>query len=302
MLRHRQQAPRVDLVDKRQSRGTVGQGLMTSTHDPHTVARALDHLVKGFRHPSKGLHALASTLARETVPGLEGFADKHHVGNFVVQRGGERFFEEMPMFVRLGMHLVFCGHEQVQLLEGSKHVDRVLCDLSEHQGHIYDAPDSVHHIPSFVHTYRIDLSELLEPDLEKYASFNEFFFRRLKPGLRPVDGADEPAGFCSAADCRLVVYPTVDLAQSFWIKGDEFSIPALLGLPADDPLCRSLDGGALAIFRLAPADYHRFHSPADGVILGDHRDIPGQYYTGERAMPSSSSAGCRRAGLSVSVQ
>ena len=30
---------------------------------------------------------------------------------------------------------------------------------------------------------------------------------------------------------------------------------------------------------LAPADYHRFHSPVDAII-GDTVDIPGQYYTG----------------------
>ena len=33
-------------------------------------------------------------------------------------------------------------------------------------------------------------------------------------------------------------------------------------------------------FRLAPQDYHRFHSPIDGVV-GDVHDIPGQYYTGQ---------------------
>jgi hypothetical protein len=31
-------------------------------------------------------------------------------------------------------------------------------------------------------------------------------------------------------------------------------------------------------FRLAPADYHRFHSPIDGTV-GEVVDIPGQYYT-----------------------
>ena len=30
---------------------------------------------------------------------------------------------------------------------------------------------------------------------------------------------------------------------------------------------------------MAPQDYHRFHSPIDGVV-GETTDIPGQYYTG----------------------
>jgi phosphatidylserine decarboxylase len=38
-------------------------------------------------------------------------------------------------------------------------------------------------------------------------------------------------------------------------------------------------GSSVAIFRLAPADYHRFHSPIDGEV-GEIVHIPGQYYTG----------------------
>ena len=40
--------------------------------------------------------------------------------------------------------------------------------------------------------------------------------RKLKPGARPVQNADDPLGFCSAADSRLTVYPTVDAAKQFW--------------------------------------------------------------------------------------
>lgn len=216
----------------------------------------------------------------ELIPELEELANKYHVGNFVAVRGtNERVFESMPIFVRLGMHLVFYGYEQVRVLEESMYVQDFLREESVRQGTIYDSPESAADIPSFVKTYDIPLDELLEPDVHAYRTFNEFFYRRLKPGARPVQNADDPRTFCAAADSRLVVYQSVSLAQTFWIKGDEFSIPALLGLDPRDPLCQALEGGALALFRLAPADYHRFHSPADGTLLGDPRDIPGQYYT-----------------------
>ena len=38
------------------------------------------------------------------------------------------------------------------------------------------------------------------------------------------------------------------------------------------------NGGALCIFRLAPQDYHRFHSPVDGAV-GPKTYIAVEYYT-----------------------
>ncbi|KAL4078811.1 phosphatidylserine decarboxylase-domain-containing protein [Scleroderma yunnanense] len=265
-------------------------------HPKNLEGTHMDDIAHAFRqlversHPSngdgditQGVHGSAHShlpWLHKFVPKLESLADKYHVGNFVAIRGtNQRFFESMPIYARLGMHLLFCGHEQVKLLEGSKHVEDILKDGSIREGKIYDSPESVENIPSFIKTYNIQLDELLEPDIRKYNTFNEFFYRKLKKDARPVENPDDPKGFCSAADSRLVVYQTVDLAEKFWIKGDEFSVPSLLGLDPTDPHCQSLSGGSLAIFRLAPADYHRFHSPADGTVISEPRDIPGQYYT-----------------------
>lgn len=63
------------------------------------------------------------------------------------------------------------------------------------------------------------------------------------------------------------------------VKGNNFTIPNLLNVPADSDTAKYFDDASLAIFRLAPADYHRFHSPIDGEI-GEIVDVPGQYYTG----------------------
>ena len=265
----------------------------SNLHGSHKddIARAFNQLVERS-HPSSGngditqsIHGPAHSRLpwlHKVVPQLESLADKYHIGNFVAVRGtNQRIFESMPIYARLGMHLLFHGHEQVKLLEGSRHVEDVLKEQSIREGKIFDSPESVKNIPSFIKTYNIPLDELHEPDIHKYNTFNEFFYRKLKQGARPVENVEDSKGFCSAADCRLVVYQTVDLAEKFWIKGDEFSIPSLLGLDATHPHCQTLQGGSIAIFRLAPADYHRFHSPADGTVIGEPRDISGQYYTGQ---------------------
>jgi phosphatidylserine decarboxylase len=148
------------------------------------------------------------------------------------------------------------------------------------EGKLYDSPNSAASIPSFVSTYSLDTSELLEPDTTKYKTFNEFFSRKLKPNARPVENADDPLAICSAADCRLTVYQTVDLAKQFWIKGREFTISNLLGEDPSSEKSSVFDGASVAVFRLAPADYHRFHSPIDGTVADtDIVHIPGQYYT-----------------------
>jgi len=101
--------------------------------------------------------------------------------------------------------------------------------------------------------------------------------RKLKPTARPIDGPEDPSRLVSAADCRLVVFDSVTEATRLWIKGREFTVPRLLGDAYRDEVERYYQG-ALAIFRLAPQDYHRFHVPVDGKI-GKMTDIDGEYYT-----------------------
>jgi phosphatidylserine decarboxylase len=74
-----------------------------------------------------------------------------------------------------------------------------------------------------------------------------------------------------------MTFATVSEATRLWIKGREFSVARLLG-DAYKSQADRYTGGALAIFRLAPQDYHRFHSPVDGTI-GPMTFISGEYYT-----------------------
>lgn len=80
----------------------------------------------------------------------------------------------------------------------------------------------------------------------------------------------------------MMAFPTFDEATRLWIKGRQFSIARLLG-DGDADLVKSLEGGSLAIFRLAPQDYHRFHSPVKGIV-GRQQVIPGALFTVNRAL------------------
>ncbi|KAF8888359.1 hypothetical protein CPB84DRAFT_1826727 [Gymnopilus junonius] len=212
------------------------------------VIKAYSKLVAASAdEPDVGLHILAPAqmvdLAyfdwiHKLIPGIERIAVEYHIGNYVAIRGTNvRVFESMPLYARLGMHLLFYGKEQRKLLS-SKRIYEILEEESIKQGKIFDSPKSAQSIPSFISTYNIPTDELLEPDVSRYKTFNEFFYRyvgesfknhdmavltpfftcnrKLKPGARPVHKEEDNHIMVSAADCRLTVYPSIDLAREFW--------------------------------------------------------------------------------------
>lgn len=141
------------------------------------------------------------------------------------------------------------------------------------QGQAYDSEIGVYpHILAFISTYAIPIDELLIEDLHAYKTFNSFFSRALKPSARPPAFPEDSQVVSSAADCRLVTFSDVSSAGLYWIKGYPFSLAEMF---QDEQLAAEFEGGAVAVFRLAPADYHRWHSATDGTI-GATKTIEGQ--------------------------
>ncbi|KAL5498145.1 hypothetical protein ACEPAH_2275 [Sanghuangporus vaninii] len=202
-----------------------------------------------------------------------------HLGNFVLVRSTrQKIFEIMPLYARIGMHLLFHGPIEIRFLRW-RAIRNLLKTESIRQGLIYDSTDRDvvrSQIASFINTYRIDLTELAQPDLTAYQTFNEFFSRKLRAKARLPASPMDPSVIVSAADCRLTVWPTWDSARKIWVKGRRFTLQNLV---KSRTLARALGSRpSLAIFRLAPQDYHRFHSPVKG-LLSSITHIPGEYYT-----------------------
>lgn len=124
----------------------------------------------------------------------------------------------------------------------------------------------------FIAEYNIDVDEFAKSAFD-YKTFNEFFFRALKPEVRPI-AADENVAVLPA-DGRHLAFPNVDTSPGFYVKGATFSLANLL---QDDALAREFAGGAMLISRLCPVDYHRFHFPVAGTP-GESRFINGWLYS-----------------------
>ncbi|OWZ78123.1 phosphatidylserine decarboxylase [Cryptococcus neoformans Bt85] len=231
-------------------------------------------------HGPQATHWIARFFPSEET--LDHLFAMEHMGNYVIDRmTGKKFFETMPIYVRIGMHLLFVSGNSYMSYTS---VEKLLREKSIKQGQTYDqtGPDVEEHIESFIKTYDLPLDDLLVKDLSQYPTFNSFFSRRLIATARPITSVGDPTVVISAADCRLTVYQTVDQAKKFWIKGQQFTLPNLLtGNDVADTTFKAIqedDESALSIHRLAPQDYHRFHSPVEGIIVAI-KDIDGELYT-----------------------
>ncbi len=115
-------------------------------------------------------------------------------------------------------------------------------------------------IRRFIERYGVDMAEAAEPDPAAYPSFNAFFTRALKPGLRPLARAD----WVCPVDGAISQFGHVDDGQLLQAKGHHYSTTALLG--GDAALAAHFQHAHFATIYLSPRDYHRIHMPADGEL------------------------------------
>lgn len=139
-------------------------------------------------------------------------------------------------------------------------------------GRLQKKSSSKKNIQPFIAKYKIDASEFLDPP-SSFASFNDFFIRKLNPNSRPIDPSKDVA--ILPADGRYLVFQHIDQEGEFLIKGNSFSLSTLL---QSKPDAKAYEKGAMVIARLAPVDYHRFHFPCD-CTPGEARLINGPLYS-----------------------
>ena len=135
-----------------------------------------------------------------------------------------------------------------------------------------DAPASKSRVLPFIENYGLAAEDFADAP-ESFQTFNEFFYRKLKPSARPINA--DPQCVVFPADGRHLGFPDVSQAPGVFVKGQKFQIPELLGDPA---LAQRFAKGTLVLSRLCPVDYHRFHFPVAGMP-GTTRLINGPLYS-----------------------
>jgi phosphatidylserine decarboxylase len=112
----------------------------------------------------------------------------------------------------------------------------------------------------FVGKYGVNMEEAANPDITSYASFNEFFTRPLRDGVRPLAQAD----FVCPVDGAISQFGDIDNHHIFQAKGHKFTTTELVG--GDAALAAQFQHGHFANLYLSPKDYHRLHMPCDGRL------------------------------------
>lgn len=127
-------------------------------------------------------------------------------------------------------------------------------------------------IKLFAKANNIDLSLAKEPIIN-FKTFNEFFIRDLKDGLRPIGSHN----IVSPSEGKVTQFGRItDCQQLIQAKGQYYSLQQLLGISSTE--AKKYKNGSFFTIYLSPKDYHKVHMPCTGTLT-KAVFIPGDLYS-----------------------
>jgi phosphatidylserine decarboxylase len=129
--------------------------------------------------------------------------------------------------------------------------------LSRFCGFLMDRRISTFLVKRFIKKNEIDMNEYKKT---KFMSFNDFFTREVKDGLRVIP--ENPDELTAPCDGKMTAF-RIEHNSIFNIKGSAYTVEGLL---QDKTLADEYAGGLCLIYRLMPDDYHRYCYIDEGEI------------------------------------
>jgi phosphatidylserine decarboxylase precursor len=155
-----------------------------------------------------------------------------------------------------------------------------IVEFAKAWGSYLDTPESAREVESFRTDPLFNWDEYMPPP-SGYKTFNQFFARHAKPGMRPVAAIADDAILVAPADSTFVGWWQVSQQSKIRveenklsIKGMQWSIHELLEGSA---YADRFKGGIFTHAFLNTFDYHRWHSPVRGRVV-EARVLQGQAY------------------------
>jgi phosphatidylserine decarboxylase len=132
--------------------------------------------------------------------------------------------------------------------------------------------DAMEAMPDFDQNFQCDPAA----PYHGFTSWDDFFTREFRPGVRPVAYPDDDrviGNACESAPYRIAHH--VKARDRFWIKAQPYSLEHML---AGDSFAPQFVGGTIYQAFLSALSYHRWHSPVSGTVIKAYVQ-PGTYYS-----------------------
>jgi phosphatidylserine decarboxylase len=129
-------------------------------------------------------------------------------------------------------------------------------------------------IKLIIRLYGVNMDEAKYQNIDDYPSFNHFFTRELKNGVRPL--ATAANAIACPADGAVSQAGPIEGGKIFQAKGHSYTALELLG--GDAERAKAFENGSFATIYLSPKDYHRLHMPLTGT-LREMVHIPGRLFS-----------------------
>ena len=125
----------------------------------------------------------------------------------------------------------------------------------------------------FIKFHHVDLGIAEKTNANQFSSFNEFFTRHLRTGMRPIDSENV---IVSPADGSISEIGQLQQQTILQAKNRVYSLTQLLA--NDNESIHTFTNGTFATIYLSPQDYHRVHMPYTGKLLKSIY-VPGKLFS-----------------------
>ena len=167
-------------------------------------------------------------------------------------------------------------------------LSRWIVDFANAWGSFLDTEASAAHVESFRTDPTFNYDEYMPPP-SGYKTFNQFFARHVKPGMRPIAAPEDDRVLVSPADSTFVGWWQINQNNRILVtenpldvKGILWSIDQLLDC---SEYAQRFRGGIFTHSFLNTFDYHRWHTPVAGTVI-ERKVIQGQAYLDVKTKPA----------------
>ncbi|CAD83598.1 phosphatidylserine decarboxylase proenzyme [Candidatus Blochmanniella floridana] len=126
----------------------------------------------------------------------------------------------------------------------------------------------------FIRIYKINLQECIDPNINNYKTFNEFFMRKFNINTRSID--KNPSTLIIPADGIISQIGKINNTHIFQIKNSSYYLDQLLA--GHDNIINYFRNGSFVIIYIPPQNCHWVYMPCTGT-LRELLYIPGDLFS-----------------------